>query len=61
MALRIYGLMSDYPKVFSKISGFMLADVMSFLQSVTLLPSVKVRIYGRSVSYSRFTVKVFTV
>jgi len=38
---KIYALMSNYPKMFGKMIGFMLADVISFLQSVTLLPSIK--------------------
>ena len=37
--------MADYPKIFSKVSSFMLADLVKSLKSITLLPNVKVSFF----------------
>lgn len=39
---RIFSTMADHPKIFSKVACFILADLVHSLQSLTLLPRVKV-------------------
>ena len=44
--------MADYPKTFSKVSSFMLADLVKSLKSITLLPNVKVSfVYTHCILY----------
>ena len=53
--------MADYPKIFSKVSSFMLADLVKSLKSITLLPNVKVSfVYTHCILYIACVLRSYT-
>ncbi|XP_067943317.1 unhealthy ribosome biogenesis protein 2 homolog [Watersipora subatra] len=38
---KVFSTMADYPRIFSKVSGFLIADIVNCLTSIPLLPNVK--------------------